>query len=145
MPNVGDAYFTQRPFLSVLGILFLFLKNVWDQQIPATCDILKLMEVETSHQISYCYPHKKMQLIFEPLLRFTKFKGLNWLEFSQSDNGEVCVAFRARESLLGPQTGIVDCVEFPSGAYGKSLLTYEAMELLSPLCSVKLLLDLTAF
>ena len=38
-----------------------------------------------------------------------------WLEFSQSDNGEAWVAFRAREGLLGPQTGIVDCVEFPSG------------------------------
>ena len=28
------------------------------------------------------------------------------------------MAFRAREGLLGPQTGIVDCVEFPSGSEG---------------------------
>ena len=54
-------------------------------------------------------------LISELLLQFTNFKGLNWLKFSQSELGGPWEAFWAREILQGPQTGIADCEEFPSG------------------------------
>ena len=59
MPNVGDILYS-TPLPKCFGHPFLIPeKYVWDQQLSPTFDFLKLMEIETSLKISYCYPHKE--------------------------------------------------------------------------------------
>ena len=50
------------------------------------------------------------------MLQFTNFKGLNWIKFSQSELDGPWEALWARETYLGPRTGIVDSVDSATGA-----------------------------